>query len=99
MTDKAIDLSSLPWSDIETVLGVAPGIITALKGGQTPEQIVAELEPSTIKVVEFVANIFLPGSGDLIAVLNTVVTLIVTNSHAMTSAEQALWFARVQGDH
>lgn len=98
MTDVSI-FTDVNWGDINTVVGVAPAIVKAVQAGQTPQQIVADLEPSVLKAIEMVANIFFPGSGSAISVLSIIITLVVQNSHRMTPAEEEAWFKRVQGDH
>jgi len=65
-----IDGIAFPVSDFETAIVT---LRDGIKGGKTPKEIFDSLGPSSLPIIETIANYFCPGAGTGIALIEFVV--------------------------
>jgi hypothetical protein len=69
---------------------LGPVVVDRIIGGMSAEQVVADLEPTALTILEDIANMFFPGAGAVIALL----AYIISKSRPMTQEETNAWMDR-----
>lgn len=66
---------------------LGPVVVDRIIAGLSAEQVLVNLEPAALTVLEYVANMFMPGAGGAIAL----VVWVIKNSRPMTWDEEQAW--------
>jgi hypothetical protein len=88
---------SIPESSVDRTVSAALSIVKGKMAGKSAADIFATIEPTTMAVVEGLANIFFPGAGTGIELVATIIRLLIfmeQNGNPMTQAQVNDWMSR-----
>ena len=90
MLNFTIKGKTIPADDIEALAATVPTIFVGVTVGKSAQQIIADIEPTLLPVIEDIANMIYPGAGTAIEVISWV----ISNTKQMTQDEQNQWMDR-----
>lgn len=80
----------IAFKDAIVLAKAAPAVYSGVKEGKPALGILKDVAPEALSIIEDIANIAAPGSGELIQLLATA----YAHSHPMTRVEEEAWFQR-----
>ena len=90
MLNFTIKGKTIPADDIEALAATVPTIFVGVTAGKSAQQIIADIEPTLLPVIEDIANMIYPGAGTAIEIISW----IISNTKQMTQDEQNQWMDR-----
>ena len=90
MLNFTIKGKTIPADDIEALAATVPTIFVGVTAGKSAQQIIADIEPTLLPVIEDIANMIYPGAGTAIEIISWV----ISNTKQMTQDEQNQWMDR-----
>lgn len=83
----------IAFEDAVTLFKAAPAVIAGVQQKRPVLAVLEEDAPEALAVIESLANLAFPGSGEAIQIIAT----ILAHSHPMTREEEEAWFQRADG--
>ncbi len=82
---------TIPFKDFEKLGAAVPTVLFGIGAGRPAKDILSDIEPSLLPIIEDIANVIFPGAGPAIAII----AFLIANARPMTQEETNNWMDRL----